>query len=117
MLKRCGPTSASTNGAGIAPTVPPHPGEVLYGKFLIPRGLTETALALHLGVSVNSINDLVCQRRSVSTAMARMLAAALSTTPRFWLDLRSDYELWQARDLPLPPPIGGRPGIQESRTA
>jgi len=87
----------------------PHPGDVLYRQFLLPRGLTETALARHIGRPVNAINELVCQRRSVSTEMALLLGAALGTSRRFWLDLRSDYELWRKRGLAQPPPIPFRP--------
>ena len=38
--------------------VPTHPGEVLQEEFLSPLGVTQVALAEHIGVSVQRINEM-----------------------------------------------------------
>ncbi len=43
--------------------IPTHPGEVLNEEFLKPLGLTQVALAAHVGVPVQRINELVRGKR------------------------------------------------------
>ena len=73
--------------------VPTHPGEVLLEEFLAPLGQTQVALAEHLGVSVQRINELVRAKRGVTPETAWLLAQALNTTPEFWLNLQASYDL------------------------
>jgi addiction module HigA family antidote len=75
---------------------PIHPGEVLEKEFLEPLSLTATALAKALSVSLPSVNDIVLQRGGVSADMALRLSIRLDTTPEFWLNLQSTYELRNA---------------------
>lgn len=85
---------------------PTHPGEVLAEEFLAPLGLTQVALAGHLGVPVQRINELVRGKRGVTPETAWLLAGALDTTPEFWLNLQSNHDLVRARPArkirPLP---------------
>ncbi len=78
--------------------VPTHPGEVLLEEFLGPMGQTQVALAEHLGVPVQRINELVRGKRGVTPETAWLLAQALNTTPEFWLNLQAAYDL--ARNRP-----------------
>jgi antitoxin HigA-1 len=78
--------------------VPTHPGEVLLEEFLVPLGQTQVALAEHLGVPVQRINELVRGKRGVTPETAWLLAQALNTTPEFWLNLQTSYDL--ARNRP-----------------
>jgi addiction module HigA family antidote len=78
--------------------IPTHPGEVLLEEFLVPLGQTQVALAEHLGVPVQRINELVRGKRGVTPETAWLLAQALNTTPEFWLNLQSAYDL--ARNRP-----------------
>jgi antitoxin HigA-1 len=73
--------------------IPSHPGEILREEFLAPLGQTQVALAEHLGVSVQRINELVRGKRGVTPETAWLLAQALNTTPEFWLNLQSAYDL------------------------
>jgi len=73
--------------------VPTHPGEILLEEFLAPLGQTQVALAEHLGVPVQRINELVRAKRGVSPETAWLLAQALNTTPEFWLNLQASYDL------------------------
>lgn len=70
-----------------------HPGEILLYEFLEPLGLTQKALADHLGVPVQRINELVRGKRGVTTETAWLLAQAFGTTPEFWMNLQMQYEL------------------------
>ena len=77
--------------------IPTHPGEVLLEEFLVPMGQTQVALAEHLGVPVQRINELVRGKRGVTPETAWFLAQALNTTPEFWLNLQATYDLAQNR--------------------
>jgi addiction module HigA family antidote len=73
--------------------IPTHPGEILREEFLVPLGQTQVALAEHLGVPVQRINELVRGKRGVTPETAWLLAQALNTSPEFWLNLQSAYDL------------------------
>jgi addiction module HigA family antidote len=73
--------------------VPTHPGEILREEFLAPLGQTQVALAEHLKVPVQRINELVRGKRGVTPETAWLLAQALNTTPEFWLNLQVAYDL------------------------
>ena len=78
--------------------VPTHPGEILQEQFLEPLGLTQVALAEHLGVPVQRINEIVRGKRGVTSQTAWLLAQALDTTPEFWINLQTNHDL--ARNRP-----------------
>jgi addiction module HigA family antidote len=73
--------------------VPTHPGEILREEFLIPLGQTQVALAEHIGVSVQRVNELVRGKRGVSPETAWLLSQAFGTTPEFWLNLQAAHDL------------------------
>jgi antitoxin HigA-1 len=77
--------------------VPTHPGEILREEFLEPLGLTQVALATHVGVPVQRINELVRGKRGVTPQTAWLLAGALGTTPDFWINLQTAHDLALAR--------------------
>lgn len=79
-----------TGGGDIPPT---HPGEILHHEFMEPLGLTPSALARALGVPTNRITAIVHGERRVSADTALRLARHFGTTPEFWLNLQSQYEL------------------------
>jgi addiction module HigA family antidote len=73
--------------------IPTHPGEILLEEFLVPLGQTQVALAAHLGVPIQRINELVRGKRGVTPETAWLLAQALNTTPEFWLNLQAAHDL------------------------
>ena len=73
--------------------IPTHPGEILQDRFLEPLGLTQVALAEHLGVPVQRINEIVRGKRGVTPETAWLLAQAFDTTPEFWISLQTNYDL------------------------
>lgn len=77
--------------------IPTHPGEVLNEEFLKPLGLTQVALAEHLGVPVQRINELVRGKRGVTPETAWLLAGAFGTTPDFWVNLQTAHDLAATR--------------------
>ncbi len=77
--------------------IPTHPGVVLGQEFLAPLGLSQVALASHLGVPVQRINELVRGKRGITPETAWLLAQALNTTPEFWINLQSAYDLARCR--------------------
>jgi addiction module HigA family antidote len=80
-------------------TMPPiHPGETLREDFLKPLGLTANRLATELFVPVTRVNDIVRGRRSITADTALRLARYFGTTPQFWVNLQSNYDLELAQD-------------------
>lgn len=75
---------------------PVHPGEVLLTEFLQPYGMTQKALAAHLGWTYTRVNEIVKGKRGITPDTALSLSEALGTTPEFWLNLQQAYDLWQA---------------------
>ena len=70
-----------------------HPGVILLKEFLEPLGVTQKALATHIGIPVQRINEVVRGKRGVSPNTAWLLSDALSTTPEFWLNLQNTFDL------------------------
>ena len=78
---------------------PVHPGEMLREDFLKPLGLSVNRLAMDLHVPVTRMNDIVRGRRSITADTALRLGKYFGTSPQFWLNLQSNYELELAQDL------------------
>ena len=77
---------------------PVHPGEVLQEEFLKPMRLTQSRLALSIGVHPRRINEIVLGKRSITADTALRLAKYFGTSPQFWLGLQTDYDLDIASD-------------------
>ncbi|MBU1495132.1 MAG: HigA family addiction module antidote protein [Actinobacteria bacterium] len=73
--------------------IPTHPGEILQDQFLEPLGLTQVALARHLGISVQRVNELIRGKRGITPETAWLLSQALGTTPEFWINLQTSHDL------------------------
>jgi len=74
---------------------PIHPGEILREEFLLPLGLSANALSLALLVPATRIHEVVRQRRGVTSDTALRLARYFNTTPQFWLNLQTNFNLKQ----------------------
>jgi addiction module HigA family antidote len=59
--------------------------------------VTQVALAEHLGIPVQRVNELVRGKRGVAPETAWLLAGASGTTPEFWLNLQANHDLARAR--------------------
>lgn len=72
---------------------PIHPGEVLREEFIIPLGMSAHALAMELRVPAPRINEIVRERRAITPDTALRLARYFGTTPQFWMNLQTSYDL------------------------
>ncbi len=72
---------------------PPHPGLAVRFDCLEPLGLSVTAGAKVLGVSRQTLNNLVNGKAGISPEMAIRLSKAFGSTPEMWLRLQMAYDL------------------------
>lgn len=72
---------------------PPHPGTVLRDYL---SGISVTAAAEHLGVTRATLSRILNGSSGISAEMALSLSEALGTTPELWINMQSQYDLWQA---------------------
>jgi antitoxin HigA-1 len=75
-------------------------GETLREEFLAPFGLTQTALAAHMGVPRKHVHELCNDRRAVTAPTALILARVLGNSPDFWLNTQRRTDLWEALNSP-----------------
>ena len=75
---------------------PIHPGEILREEFMPDYNLTVTVLARSLGVSRQTVNELLRERRALSPEMALRLSRLFENSPEFWLNLQRSVDLWDA---------------------
>jgi len=82
----------------VAKLQPVHPGEVLKEEFLRPRKLSMNRLALALRVPATRIGDIVHGRRGITPDTALRLARLFHSTPQFWMNLQTQYDLEVVKD-------------------
>ena len=70
-----------------------HPGIILLKEFLEPLELTQKALAMHVGIPVQRVNEIVRGKRGITPQTAWLFAEALNTSPEFWLNLQALHDL------------------------
>jgi len=69
------------------------PGEILDEEFLKPMGLTQYRLAKDISVPPRRINEIVKGLRAITADTALRLGKYFGTTPEFWLNLQTHYDL------------------------
>jgi antitoxin HigA-1 len=72
---------------------PPHPGSVVLRECIEPVGLTITEAAQALGVTRNTLSELVNEKRGISPEMAVRLAKVFGGTEEGWLVQQAQYDL------------------------
>ena len=77
---------------------PIHPGEILREEFMLPRGLSQNALARALNVPPRRINEIVLEKRGITADTALRLSRYFGTTPKFWTNMQASWELEVAED-------------------
>ena len=80
------------------PAGPVHPGQVLREDFLKELGLSAYEVAKICGVPGNRLYRLIREEKAISADTALRLGAAFGTTPQFWMNLQSLYDLDVARE-------------------
>lgn len=76
---------------------PPRPGEFINETYLVPLGMSGRQLAERLGVAPSTMIRVLNGTSRLTPEMAARLAKALGSTPRFWLTLQTNHDLWRAR--------------------
>jgi len=76
---------------------PVHPGRIVRHDCLEPLGLTVTAGAKILGVTRQTLNNIINARSGISPVMAIRLTKAFGSTPETWLRMQIAYDLAAAR--------------------
>lgn len=92
-----------------------HPGEHL-AEELNELGMSAAGLARQLRVPTNRITQIVNGQRDITADTALRLAHFFGTSPEFWLNLQSLYELRLAqsksgRTIKTLPTLENRPPI------
>lgn len=77
---------------------PVHPGEVLNEEFLAPLDLSQSKLAMSIRVPAPRISEIVRGKRAITADTALRLSRFFGTTPQFWMNLQSRYDLETAED-------------------
>jgi addiction module HigA family antidote len=92
---------------------PTHPGTIIKEDYLSPLSISINDMAANLNVSRKTLSKIINGRGSVTADMALRLARAFDTTPEMWMNLQTNYDLWQTEHSsngwqavkPLPPEL------------
>jgi addiction module HigA family antidote len=69
---------------------------MLREDFVPDYGLSTSGLASDLGVSRQSVNELLRERRAVTPEMALRLARLFGNSAEFWVNAQRAVDLWDA---------------------
>ena len=75
---------------------PTHPGEILREDVLPAARINQTELARMISVSRRTVNEILQERRGVTSDMAHRLARVFHTTPDVWMNLQQAVDIWDA---------------------
>jgi len=94
---------------------PVHPGEILQEEFLKPMGISQYRLAKDTRVPARRVNEIVHGTRAITADTALRLARYFGTSPAFWMNLQTRYDLEVHKDR-----LGARiereiPGLDPAR--
>ncbi len=77
---------------------PLHPGEILREDILPALGMSKTKLAESLGISRQTLYDILGERVSITPQMALRLGKAFGNGARFWINLQNAFDLHKATE-------------------
>jgi len=75
---------------------PMHPGELLREDVLPAVGRPKVEIARLLGISRQTLYDILEEKQPVTPRMALRLGKLFGNGPTLWLNLQRRYDLWQA---------------------
>lgn len=93
---------------------PPHPGEILREDILPCLDLTPHDFAQHLAIKDSDLTEFLNESRPVTVELAQRLAVALGQSPRYWLSLQMQFDIFQAA---IQTPAGVKPVTWRLRTS
>ncbi len=70
-----------------------HPGEMLREDVLPALGKSKAEIARLLGISRQTLYDILNERQPVSPAMALRIGKLLGNGPELWINLQRAYDL------------------------
>ena len=73
-----------------------HPGELLREDILPALGRSKTEIAGLLGISRQTLHDIMTEKQPVTVGMAVRLGKLVGNGPVFWLNLQRAYDLERA---------------------
>ena len=73
-----------------------HPGELLREDILPALGRSKTEIAGLLGISRQTLHDIMTEKQPVTVSMAVRLGKLVGNGPVFWLNLQRAYDLERA---------------------
>ena len=76
---------------------PTHPGEMIREDFMPDFNLNATSMAAAIGVSRQTINELLRERRAITPVMALRLSRLFGNSPEFWLNAQHARDLWDSQ--------------------
>ena len=79
---------------------PAHPGEIL--REWLPESMTVTEAAKALQVSRVTLSKVLNGKSGITAGMALRLSIWLNTSPDVWLEMQTQWDLWQAEQQPRP---------------
>ena len=75
-----------------------HPGEILREEVIVANALTITETAKLLGISRQSLNNIVNQKSDITPEMAFRIAKVFGGTADIWANLQTKYNLHLASE-------------------
>jgi antitoxin HigA-1 len=72
---------------------PMHPGEMLRDDVLPALGMSKAEIARLLGISRQTLYDILNEKQPVSPAMALRIGKLLGNGPELWINLQRAYDL------------------------
>lgn len=75
---------------------PSHPGELLREVVIPATGRSKVEIANLLGISRQSLYDILTEKQSVTPAMAVRLGKMFGDGPEVWLRMQAAHDLWHA---------------------
>lgn len=76
---------------------PTHPGRILRVYSVPALKLSKTAIAEHLGISRQTLYDLLAEKQPVTPQMAVRIGKLLGNGPALWLNMQTAFDLWHAQ--------------------
>ena len=87
---------------------PTHPGAILKHMWLDELGYTQSEFAEALvaaspkkvkkSTMLTKLNELINGKRSMSAEFAILIGRVLNTSPRMWMNLQTNLDIWEAEE-------------------
>jgi len=77
--------------------MPTHPGAVLREDVLPAMNETVTGFARRIGMSRQTVHDILAGRRSITPEAALRIGAVVGNGARVWMNMQVECDLWRAR--------------------